>query len=251
MATRKASEWTAALRRRGLVIAAVVALALPSLVQAAGQDCVDVNIRPLEDFLSAQGSSISFFPPVPDYLGWSGADSETFALVDYAGLAAAYLTGKSVDLGTEVRGVVTECELTDGSAQVSVALVTDNAMGFAQDIATLIADDFDFAGTDTSFGNKAVDIAGGEPAALGSADLYLSFRISAPGDPLPDALDVLNAMGENNKKLLYAPIVLTFASVTENASDQCLTVRQEAVTTPNDKVLRFVTEEVDVDDCVD
>jgi hypothetical protein len=249
MATRKASEWTAALRRRGLVIAAVGALALPHLAQAAGQDCVDVNTRPLEDFLSAQGSSTSFFPPVPDYLGWAGADFATFGLVDYAGLAAAYLADEGVDLGTEVRGVVTECELTDGSAQVTVALVTDNAMGFAQDIQALIDNEFNFAETDASFGNKAVDIAAGAQAALGSADLYLSFRISAPGEPLPDALDVLNAVSEKSQKLLYAPIVLTFASVTEDASDQCLTVHQEALTTPNGKVLSFVTEEVYVDDC--
>ena len=47
MATRKAFQWTVALRRRGLVIATVVGLALPSLTQAAGENCVDVNPRGL------------------------------------------------------------------------------------------------------------------------------------------------------------------------------------------------------------
>lgn len=251
MATRKAFERTAALRRRGLVIAAVLGMALPSLTQAAGQDCVDVNTRSLDEFLDAQGSTIQFFPPVPDYIGWAGGDFVTFGLIDYAGLAAAYLADEEVDLGTEVRGVITECVLTDGSAQVTVALVTDNAMGFAQDIETLTENDFDFANTETSFGNKAVDIAAGEPAAVGSAELYLSFRTIAPGEPLPDVLDVFNAIGGNNGKLLYAPVTVTFASVTEDDDDQCLTVYQEAVTTPNGKELVYLTEDVFVAPCAD
>lgn len=251
MATYKAFEWTASVRRRGLLIAAVLGLALPSLTQAAGQDCVDVNTRSLDEFLNAQGSTTQFFPPVPDYLGWGGGDPVTFGLIDYAGVAADYLLDQGVDLGTEVRGVITECVLTDGSAQVTIALVTDNAMGFAQDVADLVENGFDFANTDTILGNKAVDIAEGAPAAVGSAEVYLSFRMSAPGDPLPDVLNVFNDRGERNQKLLYAPITLTFASVTEDEADQCLTVHQEALTTPNGKELVYVTEDVAVAACVD
>jgi hypothetical protein len=251
MASRKVSKRTTFLRRGGLVIATVVGLALPSIGQAAGQNCVDVNTRSLDEFLDAQGSTIQFFPPVPDYLGWGGGDPVTFGLIDYAGLAADYLLEQGVNLGTEVRGVITECVLTDGSAQLTVALVTDNAMGFAQDVDALIANGFDFANTDTILGNKAVDIAAGEPAAVGSAEVYLSFRMSAPGDPLPDVLNVFNDRGERNQKLLHAPITLTFASVTEDDADQCLTVYQEAVTTPNAKELVYVTEDVAVAACVD
>jgi hypothetical protein len=124
-------------------------------------------------------------------------------------------------------------------------------MGFAQDVADLVENGFDFANTDTILGNKAVDIAEGAPAAVGSAEVYLSFRMSAPGDPLPDVLNVFNDRGERNQKLLYAPITLTFASVTEDDADQCLTVHQEAVTTPNGKELVYVTEDVAVATCVD
>jgi hypothetical protein len=207
----------------------------------------------LDDFLTAQGSSVTFFPPVPDYVGWAGANFETFGLVDYAGVAAAYLLSESgIDLGTEVRGLVAECELVDGSARVNVALVTDNAMGFAQDIEALIENDFDFAGTPTIFGNKAVDIAAGEPAALGSATLYASFQIEAPGAPLPDFLDVVNAT-ETSGKLVYGPVTMTFSSVTEDGEGNCLTVNQEGVTSANGKEMLslepFLIEEVFVGPC--
>lgn len=250
MTTAKPSVRTRTLRWKSVVIAGAIGIALPSITSA--EDCVDVNIRPLSDFLSAQGSYVNFFPPVPDYVGWAGSDFATFALVDYAGVAAAYLLDEGINLGTEVRGLVAECELLDGSAQVDVALVTDNAMGFAQDIEELIANEFDFAGTPTIFGNKAVDIANGEPAALGSAEVYLSFHMKAPGDPLPDFLDVVNAIGTNGK-LTYGPVTLTFTSLTEDGSGNCLTVNQEGVTSPNGKEMLsqepFLIEEVFVAPC--
>jgi hypothetical protein len=130
-------------------------------------------------------------------------------------------------------------------------------MGFAQDIAAIIENGFDFAVTPTIFGNKAVDIADGQPAALGSAELYLSFHINAPGDPLPDFYDVVNATGTNNKltndKLIYGPVTLTFTSLTEDGSGNCLTVNQEGVTSRNGKEmlsqLPFLIEEVFVAPC--
>jgi hypothetical protein len=130
--------------------------------------------------------------------------------------------------------------------------VTANAMGFAQDIADLIANNFDFANTETSFGNKAVDIADGEPAALGSAELYASFHIKAPGDPLPDFNDVVYST-ETSGKLTYGPVTLTFTSLTEDGSGNCLTVKQEGVTSPNGKEMLsqvpFLIEEVYVASC--
>lgn len=252
MNTRNGTMRTNGLRWRGVVAAALIAFTLPSITQAA-QECVDVNIRPLGDFLDTQGGYVSFFPPVPDYVGWAGSDFQTFALVDYAGLAAAYLLEEGVDLGTEVRGLVAECELLDGTARVNVALVTQNAMAFAQDIGALVASGFDFAGTETIFGNKAVDVAGGSSAAVGSAEVYVSFHIEAPGAPLPDLLDVLNSV-ENNGKLTYGPVNMTFTSLVEDGSGLCLTVNQEGVTSPNGKEMLsqvpFLIEEVFVDACV-
>ena len=79
-----------------------------------------------------------YFPPVKDYVGWADAALTTFALVDYAGLANEYIkaqTGHS--LGTEVKGYVLECALASGRAQITVALFTTNALGFAQSVAVL------------------------------------------------------------------------------------------------------------------
>lgn len=253
MTIRNGTMRTDGLRWRRLLLAALIGLTLPSLTQGA-QECVDVNIRPLDDFLGAQGTDVNFFPPVPDYVGWAGADFVTFGLVDYAGVAANYLLSEEgVDLGTEVRGLVAECELRDGSARVNVALVTQNAMGFAQDIGELADNDFDFADTPTVFGNKAVDIAANvAPAALGSAELYLSFHIEAPGAELPDFLHVINAV-ERNGKLTYGPVTLTFTSLIEDGQGNCLTVNQEGLTSANNKEmlsqLPFLIEEVSVGPC--
>jgi hypothetical protein len=76
--------------QESLRFAAIVAVALPF---AANADDGPVSQRPLSDFLTAQGSTDPgiFFPPVPDYVGWSDNPFTTFCLVDYAGLADAYL----------------------------------------------------------------------------------------------------------------------------------------------------------------
>ena len=170
---------------------------------------MDVNIRPLDDFLTAQGSSVTFFPPVPDYVGWAGADFVTFGLVDYAGLADSYIASvdPTLSLNTQVTGQVRECALPDGSARVTVTLVTANALGFAQSIEELIANDFDFAGTETNFGAKAVDVAAGATPAKGPAKLTTTFTIAEPGALLPDFLDVLNTTD-------FAPASLDFSSKT-------------------------------------
>ena len=56
-------------------------------------NCVDLKI---DDFLDAQGTQSTFFPPVPNYVGWTGTAPtfENFALVDYAGVADKYVQGQ-------------------------------------------------------------------------------------------------------------------------------------------------------------
>jgi hypothetical protein len=172
------------MRKMGWVIAAII-VALPLSLDAKTVK------RPLTDFLEAQGTSSSFFPPFPDYVGWINGDTleeaENFCLIDYAGVAGAYMLDEYfIDLGTEVRGQVFEKELPDGSAEIKVVLHTKNALGFMQDVQALVDSGFDFAGTPTVFGNKALDVANGAPPALGAVSLNLTFRIAAPGDDLPD-----------------------------------------------------------------
>ena len=203
--------------KRTLLITSVVGMLLPGLSIAGafkGTDCVSETKRPLSDFLDAQGTSgdnpemPSFFPPVLDYVGWAGADFVTFALVDYAGLANRYIEESGAkSLNTQVTGQVRECALADGTARVTVKLVTSNALGFAQSIADLVDNSFDFANTDTNFGAKAVDVAAGAEAATGTAFLTTTFTIAGPGVPLPDFLDV--NFTEN-----YKPASLDFHSTT-------------------------------------
>jgi hypothetical protein len=165
--------------------------------------------RFLSDFLSAQGSTSTFFKPVKDYVGWTDAGFTTFGLVDYAGLANQYIkttTGHS--LGTEVKGYVLECPLASGAAQITVALFTTNALGFAQSIEALAENEFDFVKTPTIFGAKAQDVVNGAKPAVGPATLFTTFSISEPGAPLPDFLDVV----DNPKN--YAPVWFSFASTT-------------------------------------
>jgi hypothetical protein len=169
-----------------------------------------------------------FFPYVKDYVGWAGSDFVTFALVDYAGLANQYIVangGKS--LNTQVTGRVTECALADGTVRVTVKLVTANALGFAQSIEKLVANDFDFLNTPTNFGAKAQDVVGGAAAAKGTAFLTTTFTIAEPGEPLPDFLAVVNG-GD------YAPASLSFKSTTigrrSNGKHARLEVEQVAAT---------------------
>lgn len=213
-----------------------------------GKDCFE---RPLSDFLNAQGSSSSFFPPVKDYVGWADAvdpDTElptTFALVDYAGLANEYIkaqTGHS--LGTRVRGRVVQCNLDGNKAQITVTLSTTKAMGFAQSIEDLVASGFDFDATPTIFGAKAIDVANGADAAVGSATLRTTFSITKDDDDnasLPDFLDVVNNAGN------YLPVELSFRSTTpgkcSNGRRAVLHVCQVAST--KDGVLVYSNERVD------
>jgi hypothetical protein len=188
-----------------------------------------ITERPLADFLTAQGTSSDFFPPFPDYVGWANADDVTeatnFCLVDYAGLAGEYmLENYLIDLGTRVRGSVYEKTLPDGSAKIWVVLRTTNALGFIEDVPTLLGNfdsppgcetdppqipglpkvwDTPFSCTQAVFGNKARDVAEKAAApALGFVWTKVTFTIPSPGDPLPNLLDIT---GTDE----YDPVTLT------------------------------------------
>lgn len=165
-----------------------------------------VTTRPLSDFLSAQGTSRTFFPPVPDYAGWADHNLITFALVDYAGLANHYLNDK---LGTRINGTVIQSELSDGSTQIKVVLSTTKALGFAQSVADIADNKGDFLNTLTIFGNKAQDVANGAEAAVGQSNFLITFSISGPGVRLPDLQEVLF-----NNSPDYMPINFSFTSTT-------------------------------------
>ena len=112
------------------LIALCLVLAVSSVVQA-GEGWKD---RSFADFLVAQGTTSEFVPPVPDYVGSGDENFVTFALVDYAGLANAWIeneTDGTQSLGTRVYGTVKERARPDGRAEVRVKLEARNALSWA------------------------------------------------------------------------------------------------------------------------
>ena len=218
----------------------------PLVVPLVGKNCVN---RSLSDFRKAQGTTSQFFPPVKDYVGWTDGKLITFALVDYAGLANRYINNKKStghSLGTTVTGSVIQCELPDGKAQIRVALSTTKALGFAQSIADLDANNWDFLKTPTIFGAKAHDVVKGANSAVGPATLFTTFSISAPGAVLPDLVDVLV-----NNPANYAPVTLSFMSTTCGRYPDGRKARldvHEMASTNKDNELVFSVEHVKVVD---
>lgn len=207
--------------------------------------CSQVTTRPLSDFLNAQGTTSRFFPPVEDMLGWTDGPLINFGLVDYAGLANAYIektTGTS--LGTEVSGTVTECARDDGTALISVDLNTENALGFAQSVQALIDNHFNFLQTPTIFGAKAQDVVAGAAPALGSVQFHTTFIIKHPGDSLPD---IRIAFQDNRPDV--RPITLDFRSTTvgtlPDGTGARLRIRQVAATNEVGDLI-FTIETVDI-----
>jgi len=224
--------------------AAPLGKAKPLIQPRVSKQCVS---RSLSDFLNAQGTLNNppqFFPPLQDYVGWVDGKGITFALVDYAGLADTYIkaaTGHS--LGTKVRGTVMQCELADGRAEITVALSTTKALGFAQSIADLTAHSFDFLNTPTIFGVKAQDVVNGEAPATGPVSLFTIFSISAPGAALPDFLAVVNNPAP------YAPVKYSFMSTTCGRSSDGRIARldvHQMASTNRDKEFVYTVEHVNV-----
>ena len=171
-------------------------VALCALLAATTGAWADAE-RPLAAFLDAQGTTSVFVPPVPDYVGWADEDFVTFALVDYAGLANAWLeaqTGGRASLGTTVSGVVKERRAPDGRAEVRVKLEARNALSWAFPLADIGPNDpLPFLNTPLTFGARAQDVVAGAKAALGKASLDITFMNPAPGAPFPDLVQLVNA----------------------------------------------------------
>ena len=174
--------------------------------------------RPLADFLDAQGTTSMFVPPVPDYVGWADGDVITFALVDYAGLANAWIeneTGGAQSLGTRVGGKVKERATHDGRAEVRVQLETKNALAWAFLVkdADFENDPLPFLNTPLAFGARAQDVvAAGAAPALGKAEFDITFMNSALGAPLPDLVQLVN-----DTKPGQTPLTFTFEAQARGA----------------------------------
>jgi hypothetical protein len=150
--------------------------------------------RSLADFLSQQGQTAVFQPPVPDYIGWVSAVASPpvlFAQVDYPVLAAAFLSGYGISLSTTFTGSVSERPLADGRAEVMVNLLTTNALTW---VCQLFPPTFDqFQGPEL-FGSRASAVALNPTLtpALGESNLQFVFKNPAMGAPLADIVRPLS-----------------------------------------------------------
>ena len=153
------------------------------------------HVERFDGFIAAQGTTSVFVRRFPT-MGWADANITTFALVDYAGLANAWIEneiGGARSLGTRVYGTVKELARPGGRAEVRVKLETRNALSWAFLIAEADFDDpLVFLNTPLSFGARAQHVVTGAKPGLGKASLDNTFVCAAPGAPFPDLVQLLN-----------------------------------------------------------
>jgi hypothetical protein len=153
--------------------------------------------RSLEEWLAVQGTFC-----LPDGAGgclqWQGPqpnigvvgdpDFARCGLVDYAGVHARWLTSQSdgsIALPTSVTGTVKEHTLPDGTAEITVRLVTTDALAFAVQGcagATL---------GPVLFGWSPAEVLAGATPSLGDASLKFQYIVPAPGLPFHDLVQVI------------------------------------------------------------
>lgn len=169
---------------------------LPASVLAAGgyellrpRRALAATKRPISDFVDAQGTTTTFVPPVPDYIGWSDPQISVCASFDYAGLANKWIETESagaVSFGTTTTGSVIDRPLRDGRSHVSVELHTSNALTYVLDGCV------DFATDPLLMGARAHEVFyDGATPVLGDGKFAIDFINTAPGIPLPDLLIAL------------------------------------------------------------
>jgi hypothetical protein len=172
------------------VVGAVAILLLGMMAASGGQKAApSVQIRPIEDFLNAQGTGGNGLPaPLNGDLGAFDAKAGRFIQVDYTGLAnkwieeESYKLGTPMSLGTETEGTIIERPLPDGRAEVTVLLHTKNALTWVSVYQPAIEPPLG----DLLFGHPAEDVLGGADPALGESFLKWVFINDAPGAKLPD-----------------------------------------------------------------
>lgn len=184
---------------RILNIFAATGAALLVLAAGAGAE----TSRPIEEFVDAQGTfcfpdgmggCILFVPPIENFIGQSDPANGLLSSVDYAGLADSWIQDTcGLSFGTTFGGTVSEEVLEDGRALVHVTLQTRNALSWVTD-----GGDFN---NPLLFGARAPDVCNGDEPSLGSMTLVVDFINPAPGDPLPDLLQILAAPLEGQEVL--------------------------------------------------
>jgi hypothetical protein len=174
-----------------ITLVGLVLLLIGIFLTEAGPVAAATEGRPIEDFISAQGTyciddgmggCFLLVPPIANFIGWIDPAKEIRASVDYAGLANEFAAGA---FGTQMTGSMTERPLADGRAEVHINLQTTNALSW-------VVDGLNLANDPLLFGHRASDVLNeGAEAALGESLLRVDFINTAPGAPLPDVIQLI------------------------------------------------------------
>jgi hypothetical protein len=158
---------------------------------------------PISAFLSQQGTTSLFTPPVPDQLaaansiydpGATSTDPNRFMVVDYTGQAASYLLSHGINLHTEVWGFVSETPAANGLVEVSVNLEATNALTWVANIANIDPTQaYPYDTAPLELGYRAQDLVANPTLKPALSDVHLQFNFQEQaGAPLPDLVAALN-----------------------------------------------------------
>ena len=160
-------------------------------------------VLPISAFLSQQGTSMVFTPPVPDQLafnnsiydpGTTSSDPNRLISVDYTGQAANYLLQHGINLHTQVTGFVTETPMGANGAieEVSLNLEATNALTW---VAEVPAADLDTSAVNTDpleLGHRPQDLVANPSLTPALSDVHFQFTWQEQtGAPLPDLVRAL------------------------------------------------------------
>jgi len=148
------------------VLGLVALIAVPLMARAVAEQ------RPISDFLAVQLNTVATWCTQAD------ASPNRCVNFDAFGKRAAANTLK---LGTEFAGSVKVRELADGTAHVTVVLLTTDALCWGSQWD----DSLPVPAYVPAFGYNAVAVKGGAPAALGSGLTKLEFTMPSVDAPLP------------------------------------------------------------------
>jgi hypothetical protein len=175
---------------------------------------------PISSFLSQQGTSMLFTPPVPDQLafnntvfdpGTTSTDPQRLILVDYTGQEAHYLLQHGINLGTKVTGFVTETPIgASGLMEVSLNLEVTNALTW---VARVPPADLDTPAVNTDpleLGYRVQDLVANPSLKPALSDAHFQFTFTEQvGTPLPD---LVQALIVGNPPPGFAPETIDFQS---------------------------------------
>ncbi|HVE59850.1 MAG TPA: hypothetical protein VNB22_23760 [Pyrinomonadaceae bacterium] len=140
--------------------------------------------RPLSDWLDAQGSVVN---PVtcnsPTVLGFADPNFTYFGFADYSGKINACITAHGGPVfNAEFSGSVTERDLPDGTAEVTVIEHFTNTYAYALDGAPPF-------GPVLGYRQSALLGQPDHPVGTANGMIQVKFLIPYPGAPLPDLID--------------------------------------------------------------